>query len=357
MARVILVDPWPRTLAMICDAPTRAQLDALGPLVVHEDGAMPDAMVDEWLPSAVAVLGQTALPAERLERAPRLRAIVNVEGNFLPNVDYGAALDRGVHVLNASPAFALPVAEAALGMAIDLARGITATDRAMRDGREAYGLESNADAFLLAGSPVGIVGFGDLGRALHRLLAPFGCPVKVHDPWLPELVVRRAGAVPAGLDEVLSTSRVIFVFALVTSENEGFLDRAALERIQPGSALLLMSRAGSWTSRPWSSWWRRGACGRRPTCSRRSRSPPTTPSATWRACSSPPTAPAGCARRSWRSAASRSRTSNWCSAACRQPSASAPNARPSAACAAARSDGPRAGGRTPARRGACGRCP
>jgi phosphoglycerate dehydrogenase-like enzyme len=243
-ARVILVDPWPRTLAMICDPPTQARLEALGPLAIHEDGAMPDAMVDECLPSAVAVLGQTALPAARLERAPQLRAIVNVEGNFLPNVDYAAALDRGVHVLNTSPAFALPVAETALGMAIDLARGISASDRAMRAGREAYGLDSNADAFLLAGSPVGIVGFGDLGRALHRLLAPFGCPVKVHDPWLPELVVRRAGPSPASLDEVLSTSRVIFVFASVTSENEGFLDRAALERISPGSALLIMSRAG-----------------------------------------------------------------------------------------------------------------
>ena len=241
---MILVDPWPRTLEMICDAPTRARLDALGPLVVHEDGPMPDTLVDESLPSAVAVLGQTAMPLSRLERAPRLRAIVNVEGNFLPNVDYAAALDRGIHVLNASPAFALPVAEAALGLAIDLARGISAADRAMRAGRESYGLESNADAFLLAGSPVGIVGFGDLGRALHRLLAPFECPVKVYDPWLPELVVRRAGAQPAPLDEVLSTSRVIFVFASVTSESEGFLDRAALERIQPGSALLLMSRAG-----------------------------------------------------------------------------------------------------------------
>ena len=68
-----------------------------------------------------------------------------------------------MHVLNASPAFALPVAEAALGMAIDLARGISAADRAMRAGTEAYGLDSNADAFLLTGSPVGIVGFGDLG--------------------------------------------------------------------------------------------------------------------------------------------------------------------------------------------------
>jgi phosphoglycerate dehydrogenase-like enzyme len=241
---VILVDPLPRTLAMICDGPTRERLEALGPLVVHEDGPMPDAMVEAHLADAVAIVGQTAMPEERLERAPRLRAIVNVEGNFLPNVDYAAALDRGVHVLNASPAFAQPVAEMALGMAIDLARGISAADRAMRAGREVYGLDGNREAFLLANAPVGIIGFGDLGRALRRLLAPFGCAVKVHDPWLPERAIEAAGAEPASLDDVLTGSKVIFVFASVTADNEGFLGRAELERIRPGSVFLLMSRAG-----------------------------------------------------------------------------------------------------------------
>jgi phosphoglycerate dehydrogenase-like enzyme len=149
-----------------------------------------------------------------------------------------------VHVLNAGPAFALPVAEMALGMALDLARGISAADRAMRAREETYGLDGNADAFLLSGSTVGIIGFGDLGHALARLLAPFGCSVRVYDPWLPELVISRSGAVAASLAEVLEGSRVIFVFASVTSQNEGFLGRAELARIAPGSVLLLMSRAG-----------------------------------------------------------------------------------------------------------------
>jgi len=240
---VLLVDPLPRTLEMICDPPTRARLQALGPLATHEDGPMPDELVERHLPETWAILGQTAMPRERLDRAPNLRAIVNVEGNFLPNVDYAACLDRGVHVLNASPAFALPVAEAALGMAIDLARGITQADRAMRAGTETYGLESNEDAFLLAGSPVGIVGFGDLGRELRRLIAPFGSVVKVHDPWLPDELIRRHEAEPAPLDDVLA-QRVIFVFASVTADNEGFLGRSQLELIRPGSVLLLMSRAG-----------------------------------------------------------------------------------------------------------------
>ncbi|MEZ0292256.1 MAG: hydroxyacid dehydrogenase [Solirubrobacteraceae bacterium] len=243
-APLILVDPQPRTLDMICDPPTRARLEALGRLVVSDAEPMPDAQVDAHLPEAVAILGQTDLPAERLARAERLRAVVNVEGNLLPNVDYAAARDRGIHVLVASPAFAPAVAEAALGMAIDLARGIGAADRAMRAGTESYGLDSNAGAFLLTGAPVGIVGFGDLGRALRRLLAPFGCPVRVHDPWLPELVIRAADAEPSGLDELLAASRVVFVLAAATSDNQGFLGERELRLIPPGGVLLLMSRAG-----------------------------------------------------------------------------------------------------------------
>jgi phosphoglycerate dehydrogenase-like enzyme len=52
------------------------------------------------------------------------------------------------------------------------------------------------------------------------------------------------GVAAASLDEVLSTSRVIFIFAGVTSENQGFLGRREFELIEPGSVVLLMSRAG-----------------------------------------------------------------------------------------------------------------
>jgi phosphoglycerate dehydrogenase-like enzyme len=204
---------------------------------------MPDAIVEAHLADTVAIVGQTDLDADRIARAPELRAVVNVEGNFLRNVDYEACFARGIHVLVASPAFAPAVAEAALGMAIDLARGIGAADRAMRAGTEAYGLEANQDAFLLAGSDVGVIGLGDLGRELVRLLAPFGCRVRAHDPWLPELTIRAAGAEPTGLDELLGTSRVVFVFAAATTDNEALLGRRELELLPAGAVVLVMSRA------------------------------------------------------------------------------------------------------------------
>lgn len=98
--------------------------------------------------------------------------------------------------------------------------------------------------FSLYGARVGLIGFGDLARAFVPLLAPFACPVKAYDPWISDHYMAGFGVAPALLEEVLSTSRVIVVFAAVTSDNQGFLGKREFDLIAPGSVFLLMSRAG-----------------------------------------------------------------------------------------------------------------
>ena len=240
---IILVDPLPRTMALIMEPDVRARLERLGRLVISEDGPMPDDVIEAHLPETVLIFGQTSLPRERLDRAPKLKGVINVETNLLPNIDYQACQDRGIWVLTPAGAFASAVAEAAFGMAIDLARGITAADRAFRAGAERYGLQGNEKTFRFAGAPVGIIGFGDLGRNLRDLIRPFRNPVKVYDPWLPPDLIARHDCVPASLDDLLSTSRVIFVFAAVTSDNQAMIGANAFARMAPGTAFLLMSRA------------------------------------------------------------------------------------------------------------------
>ena len=240
---IILVDPLPRTLALIMEPDVRARLERLGRLVVAEDGPMADDVIEANLPETVLIFGQTALPRERLDRAPRLKGVINVETNLLPNIDYQCCQERGIWVLTPASAFASAVAESALGMALDLARGITAADRAFRAGTERYGLDGNKATFRFAGAPVGIIGFGDLGRTLRALIRPFRNPVKVYDPWLPPELVAGHDCAPATLDEVLTSSRIIFVFAAVTSENAAMIGAREFARMMPGTAFLLMSRA------------------------------------------------------------------------------------------------------------------
>ncbi len=240
---LILFDPLPRARAQIFNAGDWARLNALGQVIDSGDVRMQAAEVDRHITDAAIVVGQTDLPRARLDRAARLRAIVNVEGNFLQNIDYETCFARGIHVLGIGPVFAQPVAEWALGAALDLARGLTAGDRAMRDGNEAYGSRANAESFVLAGAQFGIIGFGNLGRALLPLLRPFGGRMRIHDPWLPDGFIRAQSAEPASLDVVLATSRVLFILAGVTAENAGFLDRAKLATIRQDAVVVLASRA------------------------------------------------------------------------------------------------------------------
>ena len=246
MARpIIVVDPSPRLTAEIFEPAVWKRLEALGELEIHRgEGKMPEARFDALLPEMALLIGQSDMPKARLDRAPKLRAIVNVETNFLQNVDYETCFERGIHVLAPSSAFARPVAEMTLGMAIDLCRGVTAADRAMRAGKEKWLLDGADGCFSLYGQPVGLIVFGDLARAFTPLVAPFGCPIKAYDPWVSAHFMAGFGVAAASLDEVLSTSRVIAVFAAVTGENQRFLGEREFALIQPGAALLLMSRAG-----------------------------------------------------------------------------------------------------------------
>lgn len=242
---ILIADPEPRTLDMIFEPDVLTRLGALGDLRVHADGRrLSDEDLDDALAQASIVIGQIDLPAGRLERMRRLKAIFNVEGNFLPNMDYAWCFRHGVHVLNTSPVYATSVAETALGMALDLCREITATHEAFRSRSEKWGLESNTGSFLLTGTKVGIVGLGDLGSALRRMLAPFRCEVRVFDPWLSERRIGEQDCIPSDLDELFRQSRVVFLFASSTSENQGFIGKRELELMPRGSVLLVMSRAG-----------------------------------------------------------------------------------------------------------------
>jgi phosphoglycerate dehydrogenase-like enzyme len=156
---------------------------------------------------------------------------------------YPRLFERGVHVVTTAAVFALPVAEIGLGLALDLLRGITDADLAFREGREAWGLEGNRQARLLSGADVGLIGYGELGRAVHRLLAGFRPRIRIHDPWLPASVIAEAGGEPADLATVLGESDVVFVLAAVTSENRGFLGTPEFATMRPGAAFVLLSRA------------------------------------------------------------------------------------------------------------------
>jgi phosphoglycerate dehydrogenase-like enzyme len=240
---LIVSAPEPRTLELIFTPAALEQLRSRYRIVETGPGDIA-ALPAGQLAEARYIIGQPPLSRETLEKMTSLRCIFNVETNLLNNMPYDYLFERGIHVVTTGLVFAEPVAELGLAMALNLARDIVDADIAFRHGMELWGGDGNKAARLISGSEVGIVGFGDLGKALNRLLTGFRAKIRVYDPWLPPSVLVDHGVEPASLDTVLSQSDFVFVVASVTADNQGFLGARAFEKMRKGAAFILLSRAG-----------------------------------------------------------------------------------------------------------------
>lgn len=240
---LVISAPEPRTLELIFTT------DALATFrsryrIVETSAADIAALPAEQLAAARYIVGQPPLSRETLETMTSLRCIFNVETNLIDNMPYDHLFERGIHVVTTGLVFAEPVAELGLAMALNLARDIVDADLAFRHGMELWGGDGNRTARLLSGSEIGIVGFGDLGKALNRLLGGFRAKIRVYDPWLPRSMLVEHGVEPASLDTVLAESDFVFVVASVTADNQGFLGARAFASMRKGAAFILLSRAG-----------------------------------------------------------------------------------------------------------------
>src|SRR6185437_8343933 len=95
------------------------------------------------------------------------------------NIDVAAASKAGVLVTRASPGFVPAVAELAIGFMVDLSRGVSRATADYHAGR----MPDVVMGRQLAGSRIGIIGYGSIGRYLAPIAKALGMEVLVADPF------------------------------------------------------------------------------------------------------------------------------------------------------------------------------
>ena len=198
---------------------------------------------EENIQNASFIMGQPNLDKKLLSKAKKLKAIINVESNFMKNMDYEYCFKKGIHVIATSPVFSKPVAEIALGMTLSLLRNIHIAHSDFVNGKEKYGLESNLNASLLSEKKIGLLGFGDLAKSLYPLLLPFTKDINVYDPWVPKTKIKKLGFKSISLNQMFKNCEVIYVLAAVTTKNKNLIDKKLLNKMKSNSLFILMSRA------------------------------------------------------------------------------------------------------------------
>ena len=165
---------------------------------------------------------------------PKLRAFVRCAVD-IRNIDVAAASAAGVLVTRASPGFVPAVAELALGFMVDLSRGVSRTTADYHAGRK----PEVAMGRQLAGSRIGIIGYGSIGRHLAQLAKALGMEVMVADPFA-TIADADIGRLP--LDDLLSRADYVVCLAIANEQAENLIGQAALARMQPHAFFINLSR-------------------------------------------------------------------------------------------------------------------
>ena len=240
--KTILVDPYPRKMELIF-TPQKIQVLKKNYNLINVPKKNQALFYEKNIHKANYRIGQPNLPTSLLKKASRLRAIFNVESNFMDNMDYDYCFKNNIYVLSTAPVFAQTVAEIAVGFTLSLKRDIHQSHLDFIQKKEKYGLEGNTNSSLLKNNKIGFIGFGDLGKSLKPLLEPFTSQFYIYDPWLPEKLIKDSGCNSSSLKKIFKDCDVVYVLATITSNNQSMIDKKLLNLMKKNACLLILSRA------------------------------------------------------------------------------------------------------------------
>ena len=218
-----------------------APLEALADCVIHD--RTPPAEVPERIREADAVLlNKAVLDARSIAAAPRLR-YVGILATGCNTIDLAAARERGLVVSNV-PGYSTPtVAQHAFALLLELTNQAGLHSADVRHGGWSrspdycYWLSPQVE---LAGRTLGLVGLGQIGRAVARIGQAFGMRLLAH---------RRdmSGTPPEGveyapLDQLFAESDAVSLHCPLTPETQGLVNAERLARMKPTAFLINTSR-------------------------------------------------------------------------------------------------------------------
>ena len=214
--------------------------------LVFRDACRSPLQAAEENPDAEVIFADAITPVSRevIECLPRLK-MIHSEGVAFNAIDIEAARERGVFVCNNKGCNAGSVAEhTVMLMLMALRQGITGHN-AVKAGEQIRFKER----FMVSSAPelgertVGIIGLGDIGQAVARLLRPFGCKVCYYTAHRrPPQAEEELGVTYLPLEELAAQCDILSLHCAVTSQTTHMVNAGFLSRIKPGAILVNTAR-------------------------------------------------------------------------------------------------------------------
>jgi D-3-phosphoglycerate dehydrogenase len=184
-----------------------------------------------------AICGDDQFSERVLQAATHLK-VISKWGTGIDSIDTGAAARLGILVCNTPNAFTDCVADSTLGYILNFARQLFRMDGDVRNGKWI-----KRDAITLRECTLGVIGVGNIGKAVVRRAVAFGMTVVGTDPVAPpQSFPDETGLKLISLPELLKSSDFVTLHCDLNSTSYHLIDRPQLELMQSTAYLINTSR-------------------------------------------------------------------------------------------------------------------
>ena len=235
----------PRTLIAVTDSPfpslnpARAALARVDPELRMASSSSADDILAVAREADAVLVTYAKLPGELLRRLTRCKAIGRF-GLGVDNIDIKAAAELGISVTYVPDYCMHEVSDHAIALLLALARKITLSNKLVQSGR--WEMPAVVPIHRLAGQVLGLIGFGNIPRALAPKAKALGLRVVAHDPYVAREALANAGIEGMSFDDLLALSDFVSIHAPLSPATRGLLNSQAFGKMKRGALLINTAR-------------------------------------------------------------------------------------------------------------------
>ncbi len=219
--------------------PAKAALARLDPELRMAKSASAEDILDVARDADAILVTYARLPGDLLRKLTRCRAIGRF-GLGVDNIDIPAAATLGITVTYVPDYCMQEVSDHAMALLLALVRKVPLSNTLVQGGR--WEVPPLVPIHRLSGRVLGLVGFGNIPRALTPKARSFGLRIVTHDPHVPAEVVIAAGVECVGFDELLGISDFVSIHAPLMPATRGLFNADVFRKMKKGAALINTAR-------------------------------------------------------------------------------------------------------------------
>ena len=235
----------PRPLIAVTDSPfpsldpARAALARIDPELRVANSTSADDILAVGRDADAILVTYAKLPGELLRQLRRCKAIGRF-GLGVDNIDIAAAAELGITVTYVPDYCMQEVSDHAMALLLALARKVPQSNALVQAGR--WDMPAVVPIHRLAGRVLGLVGFGNIPRALAPKAKAFGLRVVAHDPYASQHALAAAGVEGMSFDRLLEISDFVSIHAPLLPATRGLFNAEVFRKMKQGACLINTAR-------------------------------------------------------------------------------------------------------------------